>query len=302
MPTPRPDRPVTTDAVENPGAKIEVNEIALAHAGERVRRDHVALQRDLPDPVHVEAGPIVAHVDHHVLVLARAPQANRRHWRLVRGSADCCRFDAVIHRIPDDVQERLEQHVHDHPVSFRLPTFHDKARRFAELCRHLPHQARKALEHALERPHAHGEHRSLQLRDEPVQRRLPFLEHGREGICTVLRELCGMAECVLRHRQLSREIDERVDARRIDPQRARRGFLAGGQRGMGRRGSRCRVTSPLIASRNASALCFAEAVLRRMLDAFRLVQLPGVTQHVGGDARPLKRDARHHPRTRRDRQ
>ena len=56
-------------------------------------------------------------------------------------------LDAMINRITHQVQQRLEEHLNDGFVCFRLFALDDELHRLTQVRGHLPYEARKALQH-----------------------------------------------------------------------------------------------------------------------------------------------------------
>jgi hypothetical protein len=67
--------------------------------------------------------------------------------RLAGGSALARALDAMVDRIAHEVQQRLEQHLHDGLVRFRVVALDDELHGLSQVRGHLADEARKALQY-----------------------------------------------------------------------------------------------------------------------------------------------------------
>ena len=156
MPTPRPDRSVTSAAVEKLGAKIRSTTSASDMAESVAGRNHSAAGGDLANPRDIDARSIVLDFDHHPAALPGGPEIDRRGRRLARPRPLRRTFHAMIDRVAQHMKERLEERLHDRLVGFRRGAFDHQAGRLAQGRRHLAHQPGKALEGMVQGQNASG--------------------------------------------------------------------------------------------------------------------------------------------------
>ena len=134
----------------------------------------------------------------------------------------------MVHRIAQHVHERLHEHLDDRLVRLGILALDHQRRGLAELRGELVYQAWKSLERDAQRQHSHADDGSLQLADEAVEAGVLVLErHGERG-AFALCELDGVADRVLRYRELAGQPHERIDSVGIHAQRLRASRRGGG--------------------------------------------------------------------------
>ena len=167
--------------------------------------------------------------------------------RLPGRDARVRRLDAVVGRVPDQVQQRVADLVENRAVELDLLAFDVEADALAEVAREVAHQPRKALEHLAHRRHPRRDHLGLHPRHQP---RDPVAHLGE-------RRIVGAggqdAQPVLRDDQLADLLHQA-----IEPARGRRGSGGGAPRRRPRRptagsSNRTRLTSPARPDRRGRA-------------------------------------------------
>ncbi len=220
MPTPRPDKSVTRDAVEKPGAKMSSHDLIVGHGVDASCRSDTACPRDLADPGDVDAAAVVLDFDHDPVALPCGAQTDRRGWGLARGPAFVGAFDAMIQGIAQDMEQRLGDCLDDALVGLRGGALDHQPHRLADRRGHLAGEAREALKGVMKRKDTETEHRLLQLGDQPLKQQVLVLQgYGKLARITFfLSALRGMADGVLGNQQLTGQPDQSLDPFDIDPQ------------------------------------------------------------------------------------
>ena len=132
MPTPRPDRSVTSAAVEKPGKKMRSIDGFLAHAGNCVRSRQTALDGRPADAVRIDPSTIVLNLNDDMFAIAARAQNDRGDRGFPRGCALGAQLNAVIHRVAHDVEQRLEQHLDDRLVGLGLLALDEQPHRLRQ--------------------------------------------------------------------------------------------------------------------------------------------------------------------------
>src|SRR4030095_12159468 len=190
MTPPRPDTSVTRSAVEKPGAKIMSTISCSLNALKASRSTRL-----------------------------RSSATVRMRARSIPPPSSRNSTNTVIQRSREHVQERLEQHLDDGLVRFRVSTLDQQLGRLAARGSHFAHQAGKTLEHMAKRQHAHAEDEPLQLAHKAVEPGMALLEQVGGPRVSGLSQLGDMTDRVLDHGQLARHVDEPIDAGGVDTQR-----------------------------------------------------------------------------------
>lgn len=97
---------MTALAVERPGAKIRCS-LALAHTGGLLCGDDALLDGLVPQPVGIDAGPVVRDLDVDLAALVVRAEDDMTFRGLARGSPVCSILDAVVDRVADQVRQRI---------------------------------------------------------------------------------------------------------------------------------------------------------------------------------------------------
>ncbi len=284
MPTPRPDRSVTSGAVENPGAKIRSTICVVGHAVERGRRDDIARARDLADPRDVDAAAVVLDFDDHVLALPGGPKDDRRRRWLAELGPFGRAFEPVVQAVAQDMQQRLGDRLDDRLVGFRRGALDHQARGLAEGGGHLADEARETLEGMMQRQDAQAEHGALQFADQALQQQMLVLERDRQaaGIGRLLGEPGGMADGVLGDQQFAGQPDERIDALDVDAQ-GDVGRLRGQRAGRLGRRLRQALEDAVDRRRHRRGIAGEKAALQQAFQVGRIQRPALVAQHVRRD-------------------
>src|SRR5256884_443466 len=166
IPTPRPDTLVTASAVENPGPAEHAQQLIV---GQRLGvRFHDAIPLGaLEDTLAVDPAPVVAHADRHAGPLAHRRQYDLRFGLLPATPPLGLGLDAVVHRVPQQVQQRVAELVQDRAVELDFLALDPERDLLAELAGQVTHQTGEPVEHLPHRRHARLDDFRLQLARQP---------------------------------------------------------------------------------------------------------------------------------------
>ena len=221
MPTPRPDRSVTSAAVEKPGMKIRSMTAPSLMPATASADANTALDGRLADAVRVDTPTIVFDFDDDMFALPARAQMDRGERGLSRGGALGACLDAMIHRVAHHVQQRLEQHLDDRLVGMGILALDHQPRGLRQRFRHFADKPREPLEDAAQRQDPQFEHGSLQPADQVVELAVLVCDRRGERVVALPRQHRDMADGVLRNGQFSGEPHKRVHPLGVDAQRAR---------------------------------------------------------------------------------
>src|SRR5262249_21751189 len=125
-------------------------------------------------------------------------------------------LDAMVGRVPDQMQERVTDLVENRPVQLDLLPLHIEPDPLAEVARQIPHQTGEPIEYISNRGHSRGDDLALHPGDES---RDPVAQLAERRIAALRSE---HREPVLGHDQLTYLIHQRVETPEVDPDLAAR--------------------------------------------------------------------------------
>src|SRR5207249_856144 len=121
----------------------------------------------LEDTLAVDAAPVVAHADRHAGPLAHRCQDDLRFGLLSATPPLGLGLDAVVHRVPQQVQQRVAELVQDRAVELDFLALDPERDLLAELAGQVTHQTGESVEHLPHRRHARLDDFRLQLARQP---------------------------------------------------------------------------------------------------------------------------------------
>ena len=199
----------------------------------------------------VHAAAVVLDGDHDHPVGVAGVEAELALGRLADRDALLGRLDAVVEGVADEVAQRVADLLEDGPVELGLLALDDQRDLLAQLRRHVAHDAREAVEDALDRQHAQAGDLVLELAGDPAELLGALLGLAGDGVVAEdVVELAGLAQQAgLLGDELAHEVHEVVEAGDVDPDGLLGGLqalagdplllLADDARGPPRRGRSC---------------------------------------------------------------
>ncbi len=183
------------------------------------------LHRHLPDPLLVQAGPVVLDHDLHVVAALGGLEPHPPDLRLAGPPAHLRRLDAVVDGVADEVHERIRQLLHDELVQLHVPAHDHEVDLLAHLAGQLAHHARQLVEDLVEGDHPHLEDPGLQLGQLAFQRPAEELQLAALGGVRPLRlQALGVGgERGPDEHQLPHHVHEPVELVDVHPHRLRGG-------------------------------------------------------------------------------
>ena len=242
MPTPRPEMSVSAAAVEKPDAKISPrasrSDRALAAAGVSSplrTADSFRCAGSMPLPSSVISMTTwfsSCRADRVTSPCAGFPASRSGFGRL----------DAVVHRVPQQVDQRVAQRLQDRAVQFGVPADGLKADFFAGLLRQVAHHARQALEDAVDGQHPRLHDLVLKLGRDAGDAMGRFQKLGRFLVARVAPVQAGADPVDLRalDDQLAHQVQQGVQPGDFHPDRLRLCPARLARRGLVRRVGRLR--------------------------------------------------------------
>ena len=175
----------------------------------------------MPNFLRIDAAPVVADLDHHLVALVIRVQPDCSLRRLSRLCAAPRRLDAMADGVAHQVRERLGNGIQNAFVEIGFLPADDQFDFASALPRDVPHHAREAAEQLIDRHHANLHHRALQVVQHP---RLETPWHRRTCPAALFRiALRKFDQRLLQHRfaddQFTHQIQYVVDPSRIHAQK-----------------------------------------------------------------------------------
>ena len=131
-----------------------------------LRRNQGQLDGLLFHALGVNAAPIVLNFDNDLIALVARRHGNDSLTRFPCLFALFRRFDAVINRVADEMNQRLAQHIHDGFVQFRFRAENPHVHVFSGVAGEIAHHARKTVHDLRDRHHADAHRAFLHLAGE----------------------------------------------------------------------------------------------------------------------------------------
>ncbi len=194
-----------------PGQEDEVQSLAIAQFLSLFRPQEPFLDGLLLDARDVDARPVVGDFDVDLPAFVIGAKAQSSLWRLARVGAYFRRLDAVVARVPNQVDERILDGFDDGPVEFRLLPFHLQLDLFPQGYGHIAHHARQVLPHHPDGLHAGLHDAFLQLGGNQVQ---PLRGRVEGGILALGVEL---EDLIAGQYQFPHQVHEFVEQPHPDP-------------------------------------------------------------------------------------
>lgn len=122
------------------------------------------------DRLGVEAVAVILDSDDHELTFVLGAQTDGPAGRLAPRQAELLALDAMVHRVADQVQQRIDEVIEDALVELGLGALGDQVHLLTQRGRQIVHQAVEAAEGGADRHHLHAEHAVPELHDQPLER------------------------------------------------------------------------------------------------------------------------------------
>lgn len=151
---PRPESSVISSAVEKPGLKNQRQGFAFGEAGRFFRRQQALCDRALANLGRVDSAAIIGDLDHDLIALMIGVEPAGALRTLAGARAFLRRFNAVAHRVAQNMHERLGERVEDAFVKIGVRAFHDQLNFLAPLASYVTNGSRKAAEELIDRNHS----------------------------------------------------------------------------------------------------------------------------------------------------
>ncbi len=149
--------------------KYKIEKFALAHARGLLRGDHAALDGLALNAGRIDPGSVVRDFDQHLPALVARPQFEAPLRTLAASDALLRQFDSVIHRIPDDVSQRVLDRLEQASVEFRFLAFHLDQHLLAARRGYIANHARELVKDVADRLHARSHHFFLQFARQQIE-------------------------------------------------------------------------------------------------------------------------------------
>ena len=189
MPTPRPASSVTSVAVENPGAKIELHQLAIAH--DLVAADKAALHATRTDAIQRDTGAVVGNDNDDFVALLAHLDRQLADFAFACGGALRRCFQSVHDGVAHQVLERAAHALQHAAIDLDIAAADLEIDPFVELLRGLAGDPVQTFGDVRKRhqPHAHQlllqVARQARLRREVLVGHLQALEHVALDHCHV---------------------------------------------------------------------------------------------------------------------
>src|SRR4051812_47413988 len=121
-------------------------------------RDDAALDGTRDYLLYVDAFAVIAHLDDYLVPLVVGVEAQRTLCRLASRNTISRQFDAMIHRVADQMRHGFCEHVEDALIKVRFLSANCKPDFFPARLRYVAHDAWEAAEQMLHRHHADLHH------------------------------------------------------------------------------------------------------------------------------------------------
>src|SRR5205085_3482542 len=203
--------------------KYQLDRLVIGQPIRLFLRDDAALDRLALDRLDVDAAAVVLerYHDEAIGVLGRELQAAYR-W-LARCDSLLGQLDTVIDGVADQVQQRIANLFDDRAIQLGVLALENEIDLLALLGSNVAHDARKAVEDALDRQHARLHHLLLQLVGDAADVQCGLLEVGQN---VSVAELVDQPRAELIQArpiddQLADQVEQRVEPRHVDADRGR---------------------------------------------------------------------------------
>ena len=192
------------------GQEHQLQAFVVGHARGRVGIDQALAHRAVADPVGIDAGAVVAHLDRDMVAFLLRGQPHVAAFGLAAGAPRIGRLDAVVDRVAHEVHQRVGERLDQVAVELGVRAADFQLHLLADLPRDVARELGETREHAADRLHARGHHRRLQARGGRVQR-------GDRAVQVVIAQARAQGlQAVARQHQLADQVDHRIEPAHVD--------------------------------------------------------------------------------------
>ncbi len=211
---------MTSSRCAESGPEDEVQGLGFAQTRRFFRRQHSQFDRFAANLLRIDAPPIVANLDHHLIALVIGIQPDLSSRRLALAPALLGRFDAVADRVPHHMRQGLGDGVENALIEVGFLPTEFQIHFAAALPRHIADDAREAPKQLVHRHHANLHHRALQIVQHSGLKGHGIGELAAQRFLGIA--LAKLAERLLQHRlandELAHQVEHVVDPPRLDAQ------------------------------------------------------------------------------------
>ena len=204
-----------------PRLEDQVQLVLLGHPRRRVGRQPPGGDRLFHQPRGVDAGAIVADLDHDLVARLARLQPQAAGVRLARRTTPLGRLDAMVDAVAHDMGERVDDHLHHLAVHLDIAAFQAQLDPLVEIAAQVAHHARHRREQALDPLHAGLGNHVAHVGDtggQPLERAVQF------GVGRPVAQLAR--QFVARQHHVRHAVHQLVDQRQRQADGAQRLALA----------------------------------------------------------------------------
>jgi len=221
IPTPRPETSETCAANEKTGQEHEIEALTLVHRIGLLVGYEPLFDRLRAQPLRVHPPPVVGDEDDDVVAFLTSLEPHDRLFRLAGRDAVSGVLDAVIDRIADQVDDRIAEVLDHRLVDLGLLAREHELDVLSKVAREVAGDTRVLLEQPADRLHPRLHHGILQVRDEQIE--LAHREVERMqcfGVVAPAENFTAQRiEAVLRQADFARQVQDLIEAGRVDANR-----------------------------------------------------------------------------------